>query len=372
MSKLGPLYSNQVWRGIAFSLFGVFVPIYLLNLGYSLNIVFIYFLIQHTTTLVFTQVNILLSKKIGYKPQMMFSILFVILFLLMLRFLEDFSIPVYLLAFVVGLNDAFYFTPLHGYFTRLTETGERGTKLSNFMSFGKFASLIAPIAGGLIAAYFGFNLLFYLSLVFIIISVFPLFKLENYKPTSKLKMKRIKELASTHKAYFAGEIFDSIKSEVEGLIWPIFVYLALKNFISVGQIAFVVGFGSILFTLFAGRYHDRKSKYFLMKLGAVLYAIVWILRIYTDSLLILYFVSLGAGFFALMMNLSFNALFYDKAAENKDVDEFIWFREIPTFIGRVFLWTVLILVSDKFTVSFVLAALASLFFLFFRFEGKKE
>ncbi len=371
MSKeLHPIYYNSILRGIAFSLFGIFVPIYLLTHDYSLNEVLLYFLIHHTTTFIFTPVNMTLSRKVGYKPLIISSVIFVIMFILMLKYLEPLMIPVYLVALVVGLNDAFYFTPLHGYFTRLTQTGERGTRLSHLISVGQFAGLVGPIVGGVIATYLGFSLLFLFSLIFVVLSIIPLFTLKNIKPTVQFKPARVVLLAKDHKRYFAGEIFDSIKSEVEGIIWPIFIFLALKNFISVGQISFVVGAGSIAFTLFVGRFHDRKSKYFLMKLGAVLYAAVWMLRLYTDSVFLLYATSLAAGFFAIMLSLSFNAIFYDKAAENKDVDEFVWFREIPTYIGRASLWIILILVADKFTWAFVMAGIASLFFLFFTFERR--
>jgi len=73
-----------------------------------------------------------------------------------------------------------------------------------------------------------------------------------------------------------------------------------------------------------------------------------------------------------MIDISFNAIFYDKAAEKKDLDEFIVFREIPIAIGRIFLWTLMLFLIDKFAIIFILAGLASLYFIFFKFESKSE
>lgn len=61
------LYLNNLFRGIAFSLFGVFIPIYLLILNYSLNSVLTYFLILQTTLFIFFLFSYKISRKIGYK-----------------------------------------------------------------------------------------------------------------------------------------------------------------------------------------------------------------------------------------------------------------------------------------------------------------
>ncbi|MCA9485470.1 MAG: hypothetical protein KC506_01345, partial [Nanoarchaeota archaeon] len=167
------------------------------------------------------------------------------------------------------------------------------------------------------------------------------------------------------------EIADTIKGETEAIIWPIFIYISLKDFISVGSVAFIVGLGSVAFTLFVGQYYDKKNKLFLMKLGGILYLLVWVVRIFVDTRVPLYVISLAAGFLAIMMNIPFNAIFYDRTEKIKDVGGFIATREIPSFIGRALLWIVLIFVADKFTVAFALAGLASLFFLFFRFSKLK-
>jgi len=52
-SGLRSIYLNQFVRSIAFSLIGVFVPIYFLTLGFSLSYVFFFFLIFHLATFVF-------------------------------------------------------------------------------------------------------------------------------------------------------------------------------------------------------------------------------------------------------------------------------------------------------------------------------
>ena len=366
------LYLNQFIRGIAFSFVGIFIPIYLFTLGHTFNTVLIYFLVFHLVTFIFTPVALSLSRKFGYKVIVICSASFIILFFISLRLLEQISIPIPLIAILGGAENAFYFIPLHAFFTRLSENQKRGKQFSNYASIGQLAGLVGPLIGGIIAAFFGFAPLFYITIFFIILSIFPLFKLDNVKPATKLTFSGIWHLTKTNKRFFFATIADNIKGNVEGLIWPIFIYFTLKNLISVGWVSSLVTGGAILFTLFIGRFHDKKSKYFFLKLGGLLYAILWLIRIYTTAPFYLYLLSILAGFFVLMIDISFNAIFYDKAAEKKDLDEFIIFREIPIAIGRIFLWTLMLFLIDKFAIIFILAGLASLYFIFFKFESKSE
>jgi len=270
------------------------------------------------------------------------------------------------------MGNAFYFIPFHAFFTRFSDKNKIGTQFSNYVSLGKISGLFGPLVGAFIAVVFGFTSLFYVAILFIIISTYPLIKLENVKPTTKLSFSGVKNLTKKNKRYFLGTIADDIKSEVEGIIWPIFIYVTLGSLISVGFINLAVASGSILFTLFIGRFYDKKDKYFFLKLGGLLYAIVWFARIYFEGQVSLYALSLIAGFLVIMIDIPFNAIFYEKASGEKDSDEFIVFREIPTLIGRSFLWILMILLINKFVVAFILAGLASLIFVFFKFGLKKE
>ncbi len=366
------LFLHQFIRGLAFSLVGVFIPIYLLTLGYSFTNVLVYFLIFHIVTFVFTPIALLSAKKTGYKPLIIASACFVVLFLISLNFLEQLNIPIMLIALIVGIENAFYFIPLHAFFTRLTDNQMRGRQFSTYSIIGQIAGLLGPLVGALIATFLGFSYLFYIAIFFILISAIPLFYLENVMPQTKLDTSRIPKLIKKNKFFFFGTILDNVRGETEGLIWPIFVYLSLKSLISIGWISALVGIGTILFTFLIGSFHDKKGKYLFLRLGAVLYAVLWLMRIYFDLPIMLYTLSLFAGFFSLMIAVPYNAIFYDKAAEKKDPDEFILFIEIPNFIGRIFLWILMILLVDKFVVAFVLAGLASLIFAFFKFEPLKD
>ncbi|MCA9485968.1 MAG: MFS transporter, partial [Nanoarchaeota archaeon] len=211
VKNLKPLYYESVLRGIAFSFFGIFVPIYFLTLGFSLNSVLIYFLIFHTTTFIFTPISIVLSRRFGIKRLMISSIPLVVLYLFLLLFLDKYSIPIYLISVVSGIKSAFYFIPYHFYFSKLSKDGSRGSQYSKLEALGKSIGLIGPIIGGIIATYFGFSVLFSLSLFFLIISSHPLLRLDNIKPNARLSIREGLKLYRNNKDVFIWEIADTIK-----------------------------------------------------------------------------------------------------------------------------------------------------------------
>jgi len=365
------LYYNQILRAVAFSVFNVFVPVYLLTLDYSLNSVIGYFLLLHVISFVFVPISLVVSKRFGLKSTMVLGMPFAILFLVSLQFMQVFSIPIYLIAFLNAIQNSFYFIPLHSYFARLSESGRRGSQFSNFESIGKFVGLIAPIAGAYVATFFGFTTLFYLSIVLVGLSYYPLLKLKNMKPQTRVSFRGSRRLSKRNKDVLIWEVADTIRVETEALVWPLFIFIVLEEFISVGYVAFFVGLGVVVFTLFVGRHYDKKSKLLMLKLGGLLYACIWVARVFIDSQVPIYLVSIIAGFLAIMIKIPFGAIFYDRAETERDVDELIVVREIPTVIGRCILWGAMLLVADKFTVAFALAALASIFFAFFRFDSRK-
>ncbi len=370
--RINLLYLNQFLRGLGYSLVGIFIPIYFLILGFSLTSVLVYFLIFHIITFIFVPTSLLLSKKFGYKSIIITGVMFNISFLILLQFLEMTSSLIYLISVLGGIGNAFYFIPFHAFFTRFSDKDKRGTQFSNYVSLGKISGLFGPLVGASIAIFFGFTSLFYIAIFFILLSLYPLIKLKDVKPTTKLSFSGIKNLTKRNKRFFLGTIADDIKGEVEGIIWPIFIYFALGSLISVGFVKLIISVGAITFTLFVGRFYDTRSKYFFLKLGGLLYAVVWFSRIYFEGQISLYVLSLMAGFLIIMIDIPFNAIFYEKASGEKDSDEFIVFREIPTVIGRSFLWILMILLINKFVVAFVLAGLASLVFVFFKFGLKKD
>jgi MFS family permease len=366
------LYLNNLFRGIAFSLFGIFIPIFFLTLGFTLRQVFIYSLVESIATFLFFFIGGVLARKIGYKWLMIISSIFVTAFVILLRMLPLDGTSLYLIALICGVQNGFYYLPLHAFFTKFSEKESKGAQVSIFSIFGQASGLFGPLIGALIALSKGFNYLFVVVLIFMLISFVPIISLNNFNPKHELNLKRFREFCRRQKGFFSANIMSNIKDEIEGIIWPIFVFLTLQDLISIGWVGFLVSAGTILFTFFIGRHFDKMNRYFFMRLGGILYAALWIARIFVDNSSFIYISSILAGFFGLMIAVPFSAIFYHKIEEDKNSDSFIIFTEIPVLIGRMIIWGSAVLLANNFKIFFILAGISSLFLSFVKLKTREN
>jgi len=216
--EINLLYTNNLFRGIAFSLFGIFIPVYLLTVGFSLQVVFAYFLVFQITTFLGFFVGWLAARKIGYKGLIITSAIFVMTFITLLSLLNLKEIFVYGIALIAGFQNAFYYFPLHAYFTKLSKKKTKGKQYSVYSIFGQVSGLFGPLLGALIANFFSFRYLFLFSLIFITISLIPLFYLKNFRPEKVITPKRFRGYFKDHKGFFFANIMDNIKGEIDGII----------------------------------------------------------------------------------------------------------------------------------------------------------
>jgi MFS family permease len=371
MNNIKWIYIHQILRVFALSLITIFVPIYLLTLNYTLNQVIIYFLVYNTAIIVFAPLAVMLSKKIGYKSVIITSMPILIIYFFLLLNIKDIGIPLYFISFLGGLEGAFYWMPFHSFFVKHSSKTKRGSQFSKYLTLGGLAGFIAPIIGGLIFAFFGSVSLFYFSIFFVIISLIPLFKLDNLKPSYKFSFLNMISLSKSHKKFFIGTVIENSLSTIEGIFWPIFIFYALNdNIVSIGFVGALITFGSMSFTLIIGKVFDKQKKLNMLRLGGLFYAIIWILRIYLQTSLSIYILSVMAGFFALMISLSIQDFSYEKIDYSEDKDEFIVFIELPSFIGRAIPLLFLLFLPNKIISSFIIAAFASLFLVVLVLERK--
>jgi len=199
-----------------------------------------------------------------------------------------------------------------------------------------------------------------ISTVILILSVISLFFTPDKKPHIKFSMKRL--ISKKYFKFYEGFFASGLRNINSVYIWPIFVFTILQTTAHVGFALMMAQAGVLFFTTLVEKVRNIDRRRFL-KIGAVLTAIIWLMRLYVRAPYEIYLISLMAGITTLMIIIPFDSFTFDKAAEEKS-DEFIVFREISLATGRIFMLLVLLFVASKFLVGFSLASLSSLWFLF--------
>ncbi len=359
--ELDELFATVAIRGFAVSMIGIFIPIYLLTLGFSLTEVFVYYIIYNLVYSLAAIPAAHLDAKIGFKHTIMLATPILILFFILLTNIETSGFPLWALGIIVGIHSGLFWTSYHTDFATVSD-GKHLDKEVGFVKFAiKISGVMGPVIGGAIIATFGFNPLLWIVVILLALSVVPLFFSKDVHSSSNISIRR---------AFKGKKVKDwialaasGLEDSVAGVLWPIFIFFTvISSFETVGLVTSVSLVISLMFIIVTGKLAD-KHRNIVMRVGSITNAIVWGLKAFATSVSMVFVTDSLHGATKTLMSVPFEAKTY-KNAERQGVIEYVLFRAIAVGIGSAALFVVMLFVTD-ITTSFWLGAGSSLLFLMF-------
>jgi MFS family permease len=366
-SRINPMngvYMMHSIRSFAGSLIGIYVPIYLLKLGFSITDVFVFWLIYSISVFVFCAVAAYISKKVGLKKIIVASLFLQFAYLYILHRLKFLPVPIPLVSIVSGLQAAFYWFPINVFFSHHSDVKEMGGNVGKLFALPKIIKLPEPILAALIIVKFGFDALFILSAIIYVISLIPLISVPELKGEISFNINKYWGLFKKYTRYFAAEFMENIREEAEGIILPIFIFLTFKDIISVGVVSTFASLGGIIFSLIIGKLSDSSNKKVLMRVGVLVMIAAWIVRIFVPNQLVFYAISFVVGFVEILVLVPFTSIIYTSAKQENPA-EFLLFREMSVGAARVFVYIIAILLASNILYTFALPIFSLISFLFY-------
>ncbi len=354
------LFELSIWLQVfARALIAVFIPIILLRVGYSVGEVMIYYFIYNAIDFPLNFFGRWLTRKIGARIVMIIGVVFMLAYFLSLSFL----IPnswwfLIMLAFFSAMYDALYWVAHLFYFVECSEHKENISKdTSTLYIVKRIAALVAPAIGAGILILINQNALIYVSAFFVILSVIPLFKIHKVNDKPSEPQKTFKEFFNSwniSKDYFS-VMFFGIHIAVEDVIFPIFIYILFSSIESVAAIPIIVSLGAIIFTYFAGKI-KKENRGKSMAIGAILIAIVWLLRLMVADNIFYYASIFLVGLFSVMISVPLVSNVFEKG-ELIDGLSSSTYRNAASMFAKMILYGFLALLVYVFNVSFIVAGL---------------
>lgn len=360
--ELNELYASVAMRALAISMISIFIPIYLLQLGYSLVAVFGFFLTLNITRVVFMVVAAKISSRIGFKHTMFLNAPFLIAFYLLLYTLDYHPLPLYFLAIILGIGSSLFWLGYHFDFATFSDHKTRGKQISIAKIFISVFAVLGPLAGGLILYFFGFHLLFIISSSLLFFSVVPLFFSKDvYQPFDfSLKKIFVKKKTRNALAYMG----HGAENSVAAFVWPIFIFFSILNsYVLLGLVSTVALFFTLISTLIIGKISDIRRR-LVLRTASISTSIIWILKIFVATTLHVFILDSLHGITRTMKEVPFDALSYDKANKRENIMQHIVFREIFLQVGRIVLYTILMM-SASLVAGLLMGSGSSLLILFF-------
>lgn len=371
-----PLYISKSIIQVAGGLFGVFLPVFLYEFfGKDIQAVALWYIIGSIIYVFLLSPGAMFMSWFGFRRSLKWGSAWGALFFVALFFADNVSWEMFwfLSIATITLHRIFHWVPYHIDFAKFTDKENRGKKLGLLAATTNSVGIFAPFIAGIIVSQLGFSFLFGVATVIYLLSIVPLIfiprtqekfswsYLETWKEFFKKKRRKI----------IVAHLADGAEQSIGLVIWPIFIFELLSgDYLQMGVLtAFITG-ATVILQLAVGKYSDDKIiREKLLKYGSFFYATGWILKIFVLTAFHIFIADAYHRFMKIFMRVPFDAFTYESTSDNGHfVDELTVLNEMALHIGKILMLLAVVGLSFYFDINmtFILAAVASIFFNFVR------
>ncbi len=367
--ELSEIYLASLMRSASISMTGIFVPIYLYRLHYSITAVASVFAFYFTARVCLDLITAHTVARIGPKHTMVIGQFLQIASSAIFLTLPWAHWPLWFVGAVWGSSASFYFIPFHVDFSKIKHRNHGGKELGYEQIMEKVGFAIGPIVGGIVATVFGAKYIFLFSIVVLIAGLWPLFRTgEPVRIRQQLNYRDLKY--SRIKSYLLPYIGLNIENTLCLMLWPLYLAVIVLPGSSVyakaGAIASISVVASIITAYVGGKKIDNHQGRPLLRVSAVMNGILHLFRPFVQTYLMAFGVNIVNETVTIGYRLPFTKGFYD-AADDLPGYRIVFISSMETIgcCAKATAWWVLVMLSTMlpnrlfFICGFAIAAFAS-------------
>ncbi len=339
------LYFSVAILDFAWNMIALFEPIYLWKIGFSLSQILLFYLGVYIVYFFLLPLGAKIARGYGFEHSILYSSPFLILYVLAL-FAIPFS-PIFIGAAILAfaIQKTLYWPGYYGDFALYSEDGDRGREVGNLAMIMSFAAIGGPFAGGVLVYFFGFPTLFMLGAAGILVSNIPLFSTKEIfgpaKPFSYIGA--YKRLASkqTMRQLFAGIGYG--EELIFMVVWPVFIFVAVKNEFSVGSLVAGATLLMMLILLYVGKLTDNNNKKSVIKGGIIVSFVSWIMRMFMSSAFGVFSSETVTRIGRAVVQVPVMATVYERACKGSIMETVVFF-EMSLIVGKILAAGILLII----------------------------
>ncbi len=271
MKEMGRIYWCHSIGALGIFLAAIFVPVFLLKIGYSIREVFVFLLFQQLFSVI---LQYPVSKSFRYiNPHYLMAVgrlSFAVFFWLLLT-LQEQHWWLGLIALFWSINRTMYWTSLHYAFGLARAHKHSGRQIAKIGALSTIAATSAPALGGVIATIFGIGYTYTVAIALIFISVIPLLFAKDGPPKTKLEIKWPDVLKIRRDA--TSNAFNGMVVAAEQNIWPMFISLIVVSYAGIGILSSVIAIASAGVMIYVGRKEEVMGEQHYIKGGILTYGL---------------------------------------------------------------------------------------------------
>ena len=341
--ELNQIYISLALRSFGLSLVALFIPIYLhVDQGYSFQQTLGFYLFYSIVFAISTPLAAKFASIYGVKHTVIFSMPFYIVFILVLYFLPSIQISLLIPATLAGISLGFYWIGMHLLFHHASNHKHRGEEFGKRRAFMVMGGLLGPLIGGTLISFFGFQLVFCLASVILLVSGIILFLSKENHIGYNFSVRSI-----VNKDHWKNSLFFVSRGSgviANGVIWPLFIFVILGSYLSLGVVGSILSGISAVLVWIVGKYSDHTDKRKIIRWITGFESLSWFLRALVKTVGHVFGATIFGAITSGIWTSPIGALEYDKA--KGDVAGYFVSREIFLCLGRILILSVVIMTGS--------------------------
>lgn len=338
---------HRAISGFAQNLISVFIPIYLLNLGFSLSSVLAYYFIYAIFYALLSPLNYFI-KKIGFKAIIIIRPFFEIIHYLWIYLINYAPQTLYFLSAFNALA-TFYWASYDYLFSINSGKKNIAAAVGNMAVIPRIVNLFTPILGAIIITYFSFDILFLLVGILFIASIFPLLNIKEIliKPKANIKNFFNRDFLK----FIPGFLSEGIYNSIVHVLMPLQIYLLFVTPLDLGIFSSIIMLSGIIVPLAIAYFCNKKFKKFI-KVGAALQIILFLFAFFLKTQMHYMVFGFFSGIIFVIWHLPFHSQVYAYACKNKSF-EFVIFKGIIINLSFALPFILMFLLGDLWIIYLI-------------------
>jgi hypothetical protein len=351
MTEMKRLFFTHSLGALGAGLVGVFVPLFLLNQGFSFGEVVLYLFTLQALGVILIYPAVAILSRYGTNLGIIIGQISTIIYFAMLLTLPHFHWPLITIAVWWAMDRTFYSSAIHAKFSKSRGHEKTGTQISLFTSAVTVAHGLAPAIGGITASLAGISWVYGMAIGLLLVSLVPMFGAKEVNKRRVLKP----SLINYRKIWRdpVSNAFNGSTSMAEFLLWPMIIFYIVKSYAGVGILSSLVLVSSIAVALFVGKREETKGERHYLKRGLWLETLTNVFRALASNAFHVFGVNLINGVGRSLYTTPYMTRYYKHADEEPRL-EYVAIMEFGSLVGAAAILGAVYVVSLSLEISHAL------------------